>query len=368
MKHFFSFIYKEFLHIIRDKRTMLIVLGMPVMQILLFGFAINMDIKNIRVVVLDTSKDAAARQIISHIAANPYFIMLDEVQSMDEVERLLRKDAVDMAVVFEHNFQGSLVHSGKAQIQLISDASDPNHGTIATGYMQAVIGNYQKEMMDLQQIPYAIDVESRLLYNPAMHSAFTFVPGVMGLVLMLICTIMTSISIVREKERGTMEVLLASPLRPSTVLFAKAIPYLGLSFINLITILLLAVFVLHVPIKGSLILLLTVSVIYIFLSLSLGLLISTLVKTQVTAVLISGIGMMMPALVLSGMMFPIGNMPAPLQYLSTIVPARWYIAATKKIMIEGLGFVSVMKETVVMMLMSAVLMTLSMLNIKPRLE
>lgn len=232
----------------------------------------------------------------------------------------------------------------------------------------AIINEYQHEMSGLQKIPYQINIQSKLLYNPQMKSAYTFVPGIMGLVLMIICAIMTSISIVREKERGTMELLLTSPLKPKTMLIAKTVPYLALSFINLITILLLAFFVLHVPIRGNLLLLAGVSGLFIFLSLSLGLLISTLVQKQISAVLISGIGLMMPVLILSGMIFPIENMPWILQALSTLVPARWFIAAVRKIMIEGLGFFSVWKEITILLVMSAFLIILSIINIKPRME
>lgn len=347
---------------------MLILLGMPIAQILLFGFAINMDVQNIRTVVYDPSYDQTTMQITEQIVANPYFDFKGRASSINEVEAMMLRGDIDIAVVFQDNFQSNLQHTGKSQVQIIADTSDPNTGTISANYVMAVVAEYQQKMMGLNQIPYHIDVETKLLYNPEMRSTYTFVPGVMGLVLMIICTLMTSISIVREKERGTMEVLLASPLKPSTVLLSKTIPYLTLSFVNLISILLLAVYVLHVPISGSLSLLLLVSTLFIFLSLSLGLLISTMVNTQVTAILISGIGMLMPILVLSGMIFPIGNMPIFLQWFSTTVPARWYISAVKKIMIEGLGFMSVIQELSVLLVISVGLMTISILNIKKRLE
>ncbi len=368
MKQFSAFVKKEFYHIIRDSRTMLILLGMPIVQILLFGFAINMDVQNIRTAVYDPSNDATSAAIIERIAANPYFIMTGKATSINEIQDLLRKGDIDMGIVFQQNFQSSLMHSGTSQIQIITDASDPNMGTISANYATAVIAEYQKEIMGLRQIPYHIEVQNKLLYNPEMQSAYTFVPGIMGLVLMIICAIMTSISIVREKEHGTMEVLLASPLKPTTVLLSKTMPYLALSFINLITILLLSYFVLQVPIAGNLLLLIAVSSLFIFLSLSIGLLISTLVKTQVSAVLIAGIGLMMPVLVLSGMIFPINSMPEALQWFSALVPARWFIAAVKKIMIEGLGFRFVIKEVGILLGMRILLFTMSILNIKKRLE
>lgn len=361
MKQFFSFVHKEFYHILRDGRTMLILLGMPVVQILLFGFAINMEVQHIRTVVFDPAQDAATRDITERLTANPYFHMQGYVYSPDEINKLLQRGETDVAIVYEQNFNENLVHSKKAQLQIIADASNPNTGTIVANYVTAIVSEYRPH------IPYRIEVENKLLYNPEMKSAYTFVPGIMGLVLMIICAIMTSISIVREKERGTMEVLLASPLKSGTVLISKTVPYLALSFINLITILLLSYFVLDVPIQGNLALLIAVSVLFIFLALSLGLLISTLVQTQVTAVLISGIGLMMPTLILSGMIFPIDNMPEPLQWASSVVPARWYIAAVKKVMIEGLGFTHVAKEVGILAGMVVFLIGASIAKIKNRL-
>ncbi len=368
MKQFIAFVRKEFHHIIRDRRTMLILLGMPVVQVLLFGFAINMDVQNIRTAIYDPSPDQSTTTITNKIIANPYFHFVDHATSISQIESMMRRGDIDIAVIFEENFDAQLQHLGKAQVQIITDASDPNTGSISANYVMGIIADYQQQMNPTATIPYHISVDNKLLYNPEMHSTYTFVPGVMGLVLLIICTIMTSVSIVREKERGTMEVLLASPLKPSTVLLSKTIPYLVVSFINLVSILLLAFFVLHVPIKGSIMLLLLISTIFIFLSLSLGLLISTIVDTQVTAILLSGIGMIMPVLVLSGMIFPIGNMPTVLQWVSHIVPAKWYIMAVKKIMIEGLGIVSVVRETVILLLMSITLITTSILNIKKRLQ
>lgn len=361
MKQFFSFVHKEFYHILRDGRTMLILLGMPVVQILLFGFAINMEVQHIRTVVFDPAQDAATRDITERLMANPYFHMQGYVYSPNEINKLLQRGETDVAIVYEQNFNENFVHSKKAQLQIIADASNPNTGTIVANYVTAIVSEYRPH------IPYRIEVENKLLYNPEMKSAYTFVPGIMGLVLMIICAIMTSISIVREKERGTMEVLLASPLKPGTVLISKTVPYLALSFINLITILLLSYFVLDVPIQGNLALLIAVSVLFIFLALSLGLLISTLVQTQVTAVLISGIGLMMPTLILSGMIFPIDNMPEPLQWASSVVPARWYIAAVKKVMIEGLGFTHVAKEVGILAGMVVFLIGASIAKIKNRL-
>ena len=368
MKQFIAFVKKEFYHISRDRRTMLILLGMPIVQMFIFGFAINMEVQNIRIAIYEPQPDAYTQDIKARVEANSYFILKQAPHSIQEVNELLRKGEIDMALIFPNNFEDNIVHAGTSQVQVITDSSDPNIGSISTNYIRAIIGEQQKEWMGLQQIPYNISVTNKLHYNPEMRSAYTFVPGIMGLVLMIICAIMTSISIVREKEMGTMEVLLASPLNSATILLSKAVPYLALSIVNLITILLLSYFVLKVPIVGSLMLLLFVSILFIFLSLLIGLLISTLVETQVVAIIISGIGLMMPVLILSGMIFPISNMPAVLQWLSALVPARWFITAVKKIMIQGLGFMAVAKEIVILSGMIAALIIMSIRNIKPRLE
>ena len=368
MKQFIAFVKKEFYHISRDRRTMLILLGMPVVQILIFGFAINMEVQNIRIAIFEPQADVYTQDIKARVEASPYFILKDAPHSIQEVDERLRKGEIDIALIFPNNFHDDLIHSGTSQAQIITDSSDPNIGTISTNYLRAIIGKQQMEWMSLQQIPYQINVTSKLHYNPEMKSAYTFVPGIMGLVLMIICAIMTSISIVREKEKGTMEVLLASPIKSTTILISKTIPYLALSIVNLATILLLSVYVLKVPIVGSLFLLIFVSILFIFLSLSLGLLISTLVQTQEVAIIISGIGLMMPVLILSGMIFPISNMPVVLQWLSALVPARWFIEAVKKIMIQGLGFASVIKEVSILIGMISVIVLLSIKKIKTRLE
>ncbi|RNC64707.1 ABC transporter permease [Proteiniphilum sp. X52] len=368
MKQFIAFANKEFYHIIRDNRTLLVILGMPVVQILLFGFAINMEVEDIRVAVYDPTPDAFTTGIAERIRQNPYFTYLGNVHSMNEMEESMRKGELELAVVFQQNFQENAVHPGDAAVQLLSNSSDPNRGSIAVTYATAIITGYQQEQLGIGRIPFQIRTENRMIYNPLMKSSYMFVPGIMGLVLMIICTIMTSVSIVREKERGTMEVLLASPLKQGPMVFAKTIPYMFISIINLIIILLLSYFVLEVPVNGSLLLLLLISVIYILLTLSYGLTVSTLVDKQINAVIVSAITAMLPVLMLSGMIFPVDSMPRVLQALSTVVPARWFIAAVRKVMIEGQGFIMVWKEVLVMTGMTFFLLGITIMNTKKRLE
>jgi ABC-2 type transport system permease protein len=368
MKQFIAFVKKEFHHIMRDNRTLLIILGMPVVEILLFGFAINMEVQDIRVAFYDPTPDDFTTGIAERIRQNSYFNYQGNMQSMEEMEESMRKGKLDLAVVFPQKFQESMVHSGKAAVQLLSNSSDPNRGSISVTYASAIIAGFQQEQADLIQIPFRIETENRMIYNPLMKSSYMFVPGIMGLVLMIICTIMTSVSIVREKERGTMEVLLASPLKQGTMIFAKTIPYMVISFIDFIIILLLSYFVLGVPVNGSLLLLFLVAILYITLTLSYGLTVSTLVDKQVNAVIFSATTAMIPVLMLSGMIFPIDNMPMVLQTLSAIVPARWFIEAVRKVMIQGLGITMIWKEMLILIGMILFLLGVTIAKTKKRLE
>ena len=367
MKQFFAFVRKEFYHIFRDRRTMLILLGMPVVQIILFGFAISTEVKNVRVVVLDPSNDVMTRRIVDRIGASEYFRMERMIHSPEELEAIFREGDADLAIVFSTRFADG-IYSGDSQIQLVADATDPNMATTRTNYAAGIIASVQQEMLPPGVSVATIVPDVKLLYNPQMKSTYNFVPGVMGLILMLICAMMTSISIVREKETGTMEILLVSPVKPLFVILSKAVPYFVLSFINLVTILLLSVYVLHVPVAGSLFGLITVSLLFIFVSLALGLLISSVTRTQVAAMLASGLILMMPTMILSGMIFPIESMPLVLQIISDILPARWYIQAVRKLMIEGVDITLVLKEVGILALMAAVLITISFKKFKNRLE
>lgn len=359
---------KEFYHIFRDRRTMLILLGMPVVQIILFGFAISTEVKNVRLAVLDPSNDVVTRKIIDRLDASEYFTVTRRFHSPREMEAAFLKNKIDMVVVFNEHFADGL-YCGDARVQLIVDATDPNMSTSQINYATGIVSAVGQEMISPGISSSArLTPDIKLLYNPQMKSAYNFVPGVMGLILMLICAMMTSISIVREKETGTMEVLLVSPVKPLFIILAKAVPYFVLSFVNLVTILLLSVFVLDVPVVGSLFWLVVVSLLFIFVSLSLGLLISSVTRTQVAAMLASGMILMMPTMVLSGMIFPVESMPLILQLISDIIPARWYIQAVRKLMIEGVSVVLVFKEIGILLLMATVLITVSIKKFKYRLE
>lgn len=368
MNQFLIFIKKEFYHIFRDKLTLWILLGLPVLMLSLFGFAITTEVKNTRMAVYDPSRDAATGAIINKLSANDYFIFERFLDSPQEIESVFKTGEIGLVVVFNENFYENMVRTGDAKVQLITDGTDPNTAITLTNYATNIIRAYQQELANSNYVPFQIVPEAKLLYNPQMKSAYNFVPGVMGMILMLICAMMTSISIAREKEKGTMEVLLVSPMKPLVIILAKAVPYLALSLVNLTTILLFSVFVLKVPVAGSLAALFSLSVVFIFVCLALGLLISTVVNTQLIALLISGVALMAPIILLSGMIFPVENMPIFLRIPAEVIPARWFIIANKKVMIKGLGFESITRELLILGSMAVLLITLSLKKFKNRLE
>lgn len=367
MKQFLSFVKKEFYHIWRDKRTMFILLGMPIVQIIIFGFALTNEVKNSKIAVLDQSKDAATTSLISEIAASNYFEIEKTLYSYDEIEKEFYKGKIKLVVVFPAHFQEDLQHFNKASVQLIADASDPNVANTLTSYATAIIMDYQKRITDDRQLPYTINTEMRMLYNPQLKGAFNFVPGVMAMVLLLVCTMMTAITIVKEKELGTMEVMLVSPMKPLMVVVAKAIPYLILSMINITSILLLSRFVLEVPLNGSIVLLVFESILFTLVSLSLGLLISSAAESQQTAMFLSMVALFLPTVMLSGFMFPVENMPMPLRVVSHVVPARWYYSIVKSVMIKGLGINMIWKETLVLAGMMLFFLVVAVKKFKIRL-
>jgi ABC-2 type transport system permease protein len=361
-----AFVRKEFYHIFRDKRTMLILIGMPIVQIILFGFAISTEVRNIKLAILDPTPSELTRQVVERIDASEYFIINAFIHTPDEIDRVFQENKADMVIVFSQHFAENLYSVDGSQVQLIPDASDTNMSTTAIMYLNGIVSTFMTENMPVKNMP-GVTANIRMLYNPQLKSSYNFVPGIMGLILMLICAMMTSIAIVREKEMGTMEVLLVSPVKPIYIILSKMIPYLVVSCINFATILILAVYMLDVPLAGSLFWITCLSLIFISVSLALGVLISTLTDTQMAAMLVSGAVLMIPVIMLSGMIFPVESMPWPLQYISHIVPAKWYIAAIKKLMIEGLPVRFVVKELAILVMMALFLIGVSLKKFKNRL-
>lgn len=368
MNRFIGFVKKEFNHIFRDPRTMLILFGMPIAQILIFGYVVSNEITDVKIGIYDKSHDHVTREITNKIKSSGFFILHENLKSDNEIEEAFKRGIVREVIVFEPNFANKLERDGTAGIQIIADASDANTANIVSNYTQAIINNYVKNELFDQGLPFEIVPEVRMLYNDELKGVYMFVPGTMALILMLVSAMMTSISIAREKEMGTMEVLLVSPLKPLPIVIGKVIPYMALSFINAVAIIALSYWVFDMPIQGNLIFLLAETLLFILMALSLGILISTVANSQMVAMFISMFALMLPTMMLSGFIFPIENMPKILQWLSSIMPARYFITIVKNIMIKGSGIGVIWKETLIIAGMTVLFLGLSVKKFKVRLE
>ncbi|MBL7827081.1 MAG: ABC transporter permease [Saprospiraceae bacterium] len=369
MGRFLAFIRKEFRHILRDRRTLLILFGMPVAQVLLFGFVLTNEIKNASIAVLDHSKDVETTALSNKLASSGYFHIDKNLASEQELEPAFRSGKIKLAVVFPPNFAENAGRDGAA-VQLIGDASDPNTATTLINYANAIVLDFQREKAAASGANgglFLINAETSMRYNPEQKGAFNFVPGVMTLILMLVSAMMTSITIAREKEMGTMEVLLVSPLRPLQIILGKTTPYLVLSMANAIVVVLLGIVVFGMPMRGSILLLAGECLLYMFVALSLGIFISTRAKDQMTAMFMSGLGLLMPTMLLSGFIFPRESMPKVLQYIGNIIPASWFNPIVKGIMIKGVGLEALWTHTIILGLMALVFLVLSLKNFKDRL-
>lgn len=369
MPQFRMFVRKEFFHIFRDRRSMLILIAMPIIMIILFGYAVTTEVKDTRLAVLDISKDEQTSKIIERFSGNRYFTLTAYVGTYDEIQSLFRRGEIDMAIVFDENFAGEMLHSGHVSVQLLADGSEPNQASVRTGYAQNILNDYAADYVTKHGYKPRCRIVPvvKMLYNPQGRSEYNFVPGVIGMILMLICAMMTSISIVRERETGTMEVLLASPLSPIVIVLAKLVPFFIISCANVATILLISMVLLGIPIAGSLVGFIVLTLIYIIVALLLGLLISTIVDSQLAAMLLSLI-LIVPTVYLSGLAFPIESMPTALQNVSAIFPARWYVSVARKLMIQGVEMRYVVKEAVILVFTACVLLFAAMKMFKTRLE
>jgi ABC-2 type transport system permease protein len=369
MKRFLGFVKKEFLHIFRDYRTLIILFGIPAAQILIFGYAVSTDIKNAGVAFLDLSKDEITQKLTDKISSSGFFHRTENLLNYNDIDKVFKKGKTKAVLIFEKDFGRNLLSEGKASMSIIADGSEPNTATLVTNYTMAIVTDFNLELAGAGvNSAMMIQPEVKMLYNPNLKSHFMFVPGVITLILILICALMTSVTITREKEFGTMEVLLVSPLKPVQIILGKVTPYFILSFINFLVILALSWFVFGLPVKGSMILLFAECMLYILMSLTFGILISTVSKTMQQAIFITLIGMMLPTILLSGFIFPIENMPKVYDYVSMIMPPRYFIVIIKDIMIKGTGFMFIWKETLILVIMTMLFIGLSIRNFKIRLQ
>jgi ABC-2 type transport system permease protein len=368
MKEFIGFVRKEFLHILRDPRTLVVLFGMPVAMILIFGFVIRNDIQDVKIAILDESKDPVTREITQKIVSSGFFRLEKNLNHESEIEEAFRSGQVREVLFFEDHFAEGLEREQKANIQILADASDPNSAKMIVSYTQAIISDYLKEQNRDQQLPYVIEPRVRMMYNADMKSAYMFVPGTMALILTLVSAMMTSISITREKETGTLEAILVSPLRPVQIIAGKVTPYVVLSCINAVVIILLGHFVFGLPVHGSLTLLFTETILFISVALSLGIMISTLAANQMVAMFISALGLMLPTMLLSNFIFPIANMPLVLQWLCHLMPPTYFISIVRSIMLKGSGIAEIWLQTLILTGMLVLFLSISAARFKVRLQ
>jgi ABC-2 type transport system permease protein len=366
MNRFRGFVIKEFYHIFRDYRTLLILFGMPAVQLLLFGYVITNEIKDAKIAIYDQSKDQVTQEITQKILSSGYFLLEKNLTNYQEIEQSFREGEIKMVIVFEPDFARRLQKEGQANVQLIGDASDPNTANILVNYASGIITNYLVSL-NISNVPMKIIPEVRMQYNPRLKGVYMFVPGIMAMLLMLISALMTSISITREKELGTMELLLVSPLRPVQIIIGKVVPYVLLAFIDALIIIFIGKYVFGVPVLGNLFLLLAESFLFITVALSLGILISSITNSQQVAMTISLVALMLPTILLSGFIFPVENMPVILQWLCHMMPPKYFITIIKNIMLKGTGFDYIWKETLILMGFTTFFIILSIKKFKVRL-
>jgi len=368
MKRFLGFVIKEFRHIFRDLRTLIILFGLPVVMIILFGYVVTNELKDVKVAVLDMAKDELSTQMLNQLFSSGYFIREIDLADEKGIDKVFKSGLVQEVIIVEPGFSESIIREKRAAIRIVSDASNANSAQLASNYTRAIISSWLMQQNSDIAVPWQVSIKPRMFFNEELRGVHMFVPGLMAMILMLISALMTSITITREKEMGTMETLLVSPLKPLEIIFGKVTPYVLLSFINAITIIVLGYYVFKVPLAGSLVFLLFECMLYITLALSLGIFISTVAKSQQVAMIISLVGLMLPTILLSGFIFPIDNMPRILQWISVMMPARWFIVIIKNIMLKGTGFLYVWKETLFLLIFTLFFMINAIKRFKIRLE
>ncbi len=369
MKRFIGFVKKEFLHIFRDYLTMIILFGIPAVLVLLFGFVISTELKDARVAFLDLSNDGTTHRISEKICSSGFFKRGASLDSFDDIESALRSGKARAVVVFGNDFERNLIREGRATLSVITDGSEPNVATQTTTFISAIVAGFNADLAGSDSPgTLLVQPEVRMFYNPLMKSQFMFVPGLITMIMIMICALMTSITLTREKEFGTMEALLASPLKPVQIILGKVVPYFFLSLIDAILILLLSWWVFGLTVKGSLILLLAEVMLYILMSLSLGILISSKAKNMQQAIFGTLVGGMLPTVLLSGFIVPIDSMPEIYQWISAVLPPRYFVVILKNIMIKGTGFLFIWKETLILLLFTTGFIALSLRSFKTRLQ
>lgn len=364
LKTFLAFVKKETFHILRDTRTLYILFGMPIALVLIFGYTVTNEFKDASIGIVDEAKDDLSQALTEHLVSSGHFRLIDVPNNAEALENAFKAGDIKMGILIPSKFEQQFYRNKEVTVQIIADATEPNYAATLTNYASRMIGAFQQQWNEADNIPYQIDTEIRMLYNPKLIGAYNFIPGVVALILMLICAMMTSMTIAKEKEMGTMDLLLVSPLPPILIILGKVTPYVVLSFINSLVVFAMGYFIFEVPILGSLALLLGLTLLYLMVALALGILISTKAETQQTAMMTSLFTLLLPTMLLSGFIFPIPSMPMILQYISVIIPAKYFILIEKAIMLKGAGWEVVWQPTLVLLFMMTFLFMAALKNFK----
>jgi ABC-2 type transport system permease protein len=367
MKAFLAILQKEFIHIGRDRVSLFLVLAMPVALILLFGFTISTEIRNAKISILDFSKDTSSKQLIENITASGYFQVVNFLETEAEIDHDFKHKQIKIAMIIPPRFEESLAVEKIANIQIINDVSDINIASILNNYLRAVFNDYITEFNRLHNATETqISIVTTMQYNPELNSVYMFVPGIITLIMIIITALMSSITLAREKETNTMNMMLITTVKKINIAIGKVIPYMLLSLISTVFILLISVFVFHMPIKGSIGLLMFLCIIFMFTSASFGLLISAVSKTQLDAMMVTMMGLFLPTVLLSGFLFPLDNMPLFFQWLADIFPAKWFIIAIKDVMLKGANIIEIGKYLLILIGMSGIMVGFSLSQIDKR--
>ena len=357
---------KETLHILRDRRTLVVIIALPIVQVVLFGFAIRTDVDRVRIAFVDPSPDPLTLAVRGRFDATGVFRTVAVLPTTESLDSLFRRGDAQCAVVFEPQFAEHAGSGIPAELLVIADATEPNTGATVQAYVSQVVQDFESTRRPAAGV--RIVPTLRMRFNPTRASSNLFVPGLMAFVLTIVSSLMTAITLTREKETGTLEALLVSPLRPWQIIAGKVAPYVAVGFLSVIGVLLEARLVFGVPLRGSVVLLLAEGMLFILVSLSLGILISARTSSQRVAMMGALIGTMLPTLLLSGFIFPIESMPAPLRAISYVVPARWFVLVARGIMLKGIGVAYLWQPTLALAVMAVVLLGASTRAFHERLE
>lgn len=357
---------KEFIHIFRDPRSLTIILLMPVIMLIVFGYAFNSDLNDIKLGVLDYSRSQASRHLIDKFVCTEYFTLECYCKSQDEVQRLIDEGKIQLAIIVPRDYDQSILSNFATPVQVLIDGSNSQSATIIQNYVSLILSDITAENSAGFRLP--LDVRLNVWYNPELKTVHFFVPGIIAMILMMISALLTSIAIAREKEDGTLEQILVSPIKAHEIIIGKVIPYIGLAFLDGLMIIVLGVLVFRVPFQGNVLLLLVLSLVYIYTALSFGILISTVAASLRVAMLVTLATTIMPTMILSGFIFPIESMPRLLQFITMLVPARYFLVIVRGIMLKGIGFNYLWEAVLMLFLMGSLFMAISAKRFKGRLE